>query len=1201
DHTEYAPFVLDSAGNFQDIQLIWLDEEPVYYSGVENQPYVYTASPGYHEIRIRTRFYYLVLDSVFLAAGKKNVIAVNVHKPAAHVKVQSMKPTFSVAETQMLRQRIMPVQKGVHDNYGYIHQGDRIWTLGGSFPVNIGPMKAGYIHMVQPEGFKIQTQYEPGFSYEFSPQLVKMRSLDPNRSFAMKWNAPSSPEAQRLLLQKPFSESFMNARYEAYMFNAVYRDYIYENPDKTEPGMGRLRIQLPPDTTLTHMLLFDEGNPDFIRIYPANGQMIHQLMPGSYEVVVFRRDSSVYQRQGLLVKANGSAFYDLSIWPISPVEARWKALYRLNLLRLKTRSGVREAKQWAKEAYYQANTTPSSFDHWISGYIYDENKEPLSGVAILIKGTERGALTNADGYFSLWVPAKGVLVISYIGYETQEVLIEGRASFVQSLSPAFTYLEEVVVTGYGSQRKQSVTGAVSTMLSGGVKGVMIRGVSTLPPQKPLIIVDGIPYEGSLDDIQGRMSSVELMNPGDAAIYGSKGAGGVILVNTRGKPDPRLQLLEMDGDIIIHAQTEEYTLDPSTSRLRHNFSDHAFWQPRLRTDANGKASFPVTYPDDITRWNTYALAVASHKRTGLAAASTQSYLPLSGRLFLPRFAIAGDSIRAIGSTQNLSGDSVSVSRSLRIGEKTLFSASGGLLYAQTDTLAFSVPAGADSTTLVWRVETPGGYFDGEQRSLPVYPVGAPAFSGGFYPLPGADTLHLAFDPAHGPVQLRLEADLIGVYRSELQRLHSYKHYCNEQAASKLKALLLDKRLTEKSGKAFHGESDIRSMIRRLEKSQSEKGYWGWWDNGFPEIWITRHAASALIEAEKAGYTVKFRRAELTEYLLFRLPVMGVDDRLRSLYILRDLGAKADFAAVLDSVSRIKKLSFPLYVESQRLRQLCGLSYDSDSLLRAAQHTLSGNLYWTGTGVFPDAADMDVTLTVYALMRDGGADARTQELIRRYLLEQRRYQGCWRNTYEAARALDALLPEVLAGAKSLTEKKVHLSGALLDSVRTFPYTRMFVAGDSLHLRAKGGGMLYASLSQTWFDPAPEPLSGELSVRTWLGDKNSPQTVLSAGKPVTLTAEVEVRGDAEYVLVEIPIPAGCSYESEVPALYVNGESGREYRREALSIYCQRLVPGTHRFEVRLVPRFAGRYTLNPAHAEPMYVPFMGGREAVKKVEVR
>ncbi|HEU4901556.1 MAG TPA: carboxypeptidase-like regulatory domain-containing protein, partial [Flavisolibacter sp.] len=208
-----------------------------------------------------------------------------------------------------------------------------------------------------------------------------------------------------------------------------------------------------------------------------------------------------------------------------------------------------------------------SFALTISGKIVDDKGAPLSGATIQEKGTNNSTTTKNDGSFTLTVSKnKAVLVISYVGYTQQEVSVsESQNQVIVHLAPSQQAMDNVVVVGYGRQRKQSVVGAitqttgkvleraggVSTIggaLTGNVPGVItvqgagtpgaedptiyIRGQSTWNNSQPLVLVDGIERPMSGVDI-GSVESISVLKDASAtAVFGVKGANGVILITTK---------------------------------------------------------------------------------------------------------------------------------------------------------------------------------------------------------------------------------------------------------------------------------------------------------------------------------------------------------------------------------------------------------------------------------------------------------------------------------------------------------------------------------------------------------------------------------------------------------------------------------------------------------------------------------------------
>ncbi|WP_324670643.1 TonB-dependent receptor [Hymenobacter sp. GOD-10R] len=203
----------------------------------------------------------------------------------------------------------------------------------------------------------------------------------------------------------------------------------------------------------------------------------------------------------------------------------------------------------------------------VTGRVTSTNGEGLPGVTVVVKGTSQGTGTDANGNFSLAVPSDNtILVVSSIGFLKQEVAVGSRTSLDVKLATETTALNEVQVVGYGVQKKSQVTGAISSVteeqlrdvpvanvgqaLQGRAAGVTISNSSTTPGQSPvirirgnrsisgsndpLLVVDGVPFDGSLNDLNpDDITSLEVLKDASStAIYGARGANGVILITTR---------------------------------------------------------------------------------------------------------------------------------------------------------------------------------------------------------------------------------------------------------------------------------------------------------------------------------------------------------------------------------------------------------------------------------------------------------------------------------------------------------------------------------------------------------------------------------------------------------------------------------------------------------------------------------------------
>ena len=245
----------------------------------------------------------------------------------------------------------------------------------------------------------------------------------------------------------------------------------------------------------------------------------------------------------------------------------------------------------------------------IEGKVIDDQREAVIGASILVKGTTNGTVTDVDGYFKLNVPSNAILTVSFIGYESQEIPVNGQKNFSITLLENQEMLNEVVVIGYGQVKKGDVTGSLTTFkpdelskgkvltakdaLVGKIAGVSVTpgsgapgdegtirirmGASLSASNDPLLVIDGVPV---------RSTSISSINPADiesftvlkdasaTAIYGSRASNGVIIITTKkGNQTKGKVNLNYSGSFTI-SQVVKYldVLDADT--YREAFKEHA---------------------------------------------------------------------------------------------------------------------------------------------------------------------------------------------------------------------------------------------------------------------------------------------------------------------------------------------------------------------------------------------------------------------------------------------------------------------------------------------------------------------------------------------------------------------------------------------------------------------------------------------------
>ena len=244
----------------------------------------------------------------------------------------------------------------------------------------------------------------------------------------------------------------------------------------------------------------------------------------------------------------------------------------------------------------------------ISGTVVDDFGDGVIGATVMEKGTSNGTVTDFEGNFKLKVKAGATLVFSYVGFTTQE-LPAAQGMKVQMKDDAQT-LNEVVVTGYTTQRKADLTGAISTVsvdemakqnennpmkaLQGRVPGmniqadgnpsgaatVRIRGVGTLNDNDPLYIIDGVPTKAGMHELNGNdIESIQVLkDAASASIYGSRAANGVIIITTKKGKDGKVKV-NFDGSVA----TSFYTNKIET--MNASEWGRAYWQACVNDGVN----------------------------------------------------------------------------------------------------------------------------------------------------------------------------------------------------------------------------------------------------------------------------------------------------------------------------------------------------------------------------------------------------------------------------------------------------------------------------------------------------------------------------------------------------------------------------------------------------------------------------------------
>ncbi len=544
---------------------------------------------------------------------------------------------------------------------------------------------------------------------------------------------------------------------------------------------------------------------------------------------------------------------------------------------------------------------------------------------------------------------------------------------------------------------------------------------------------------------------------------------------------------------------------SPSSIRQNFSDYAFWEPELITDSNGKVSFDVTFPDDITNWQTIVLGMTSDKQSGQTAEYIKSYKPLMAQLTVPRFLIRQDTSYAIGKTVNYQADSVSVTTSFEVNDVPLQVKQAHVRQAVIDTLL--VVAGSDSLSVKYTLKKEDGYFDGEIREIPVYRKGMETTDGAFHVLDKDTTITLSFDSSKGDVTLYAQSDVLDVMENEIRHIRDYRYYCNEQIASKLHAALALYQMDIFYKRSSSVADDIKKLIKRLEKNQKPNGLWGWWKNSSDNYWISLHILNALNTAKATGFEVReLQEASADKFIWDLENIQSYETRLRMLEILHLQNQVIGYKEYIQELEKAPKQSLNYKLRLLRLRQQRQLPYSLDTLHSYQSKSLFGNIFYTEKDLESTLINNDIenTLIAYSILQNHPKEEEEIKLkIRNYLLEKRG-QGYWRNTYESSRIVSTLVPEFIDKPSGYSKTELTLVSDSTQVFTEFPLEMTFSPDLPLQVAKKGDFPVYFTAFQKYWVEEPTATKADFEIKSWF-DQNP--KVLEAGREVRLLRYIKM----------------------------------------------------------------------------------------------
>jgi protocatechuate 3,4-dioxygenase beta subunit len=1066
--TQVAPFIVHN-GEVQPIRVLYIDSYPYYFNWVDvKEPYSFRVSSGYHTFRFILRDKEIKIESlIYCKYGHKTIFSFDEDLKAAYIKTVKRDTKFSDAEITKLSRYVF-AYRGISTpgKNSYLEQYQRIIPLQQqiSKSYTAGPLGGGLTWFRVPGQMLQNFDPEPGFEYEFLPGVIKMRSKKPEQLVYGSNDIRSELNDQVYTLKRQTADDIA-------LSNSLRRSYVSDIDISNRTGNSELRAQLDSrfyNEKLPLNILLINCDSTSGNIY-LNGRQFtfKRLNPARYCMMLLFEDDSYFYSDTINVKPDGINFLRIGMPEHFRTDSIGKKISETIVQNIRNTSLKKELGQ---QSYFRSLVDESKVytgeGFVCKGKVIDKSSgEPVPFATILVPDTKYGTVSDFDGNFEFNVPlGTSSIRVAFVGYNTTTVNIIPWEFCLVNLVASATSLEEVVVTGYGIShidKDRTVSGSIVTA----------QEIAKMPARSADVVATTV---GGVFSAYGEVGSIRgQRTDGDVTYIDGirvRGAG-----NIYGLSEYNLYEISSEygnNSILTLKGLPGKGMPEFFSSIRSKFSDCAYWEPTLRTDENGKAVFKVKYPDDITCWDTYVLAMNGKKQSGMATAPVFSYKPFIAQLFMPRFMVEGDTVKALGKAINYTPDTLSVT--------TVFELNG-VKYGEHESRCSSVvidsmiitSTRADTLKVKYLLTKSDGYFDGEIRELPVKPFGVEESEGVFMIFDHDTTFTLPQGPGGGSYSISADADYLDLMRSDIRGLRYYPYLCNEQLASKLTGLLAEQKICKYIGEKFAGEKDINKIIQKLVKNQNEHHGWGWWDVSNTVPWITEHVINALLDAGEAGYEVKLDTSAMVDDLVYLFTKVSETEKLDYFYILSRIKADVNYREMAGSFKKPMYLTTAQQLQLIEIKQANNLPYSLDSMMKMSHRTIFGNFYWGNENLRYNLFEntVEATLRAYRILEKDIAGRQYLPRVRAYLIGQRKHNG-WMNTYQCANIIETLLPSLLSDGEKPQKPVLTISGPATKEVTTFPFTTEISSTVPLQITTKGNVPVYfTAFSKKWNnDPLP-----------------------------------------------------------------------------------------------------------------------------------
>lgn len=673
--------------------------------------------------------------------------------------------------------------------------------------------------------------------------------------------------------------------------------------------------------------------------------------------------------------------------------------------------------------------------------------------------------------------------------------------------------------------------------------------------------------------------------------------------------------------------------PVSGEVRQNFQDTAAWIPRIVTDSTGKASVTIRLPDNVTEWRATVRAVTSSTAFGKGTAFSKARLPLMVRLSAPSHVVEGDRIRVSATVLQDVADTAEVQVVLKSTVGDLGGGATQVVRAQRNTPATLrwdwSPKEVGTAKLTVSAEG-AGHRDAMSLDIPVETHGRLQVhyaSGEITRDEERLTLSRIGNATDGYVKVTVTPTLVSALLDSLDGLIDYPYGCTEQTMSRFLPAVVAGRVIQSLGIQRPDLQKklpevVEKSLSRLRTLQKPNGTWGWWENDEPDPGMTALVLEGLWESERSGYPAPqsmVSRALSGAKVLLEQPSGTHAPRAHLAYALSLWESGPALASIvtkvldpkIDDPQTLAYLALTYTQLGRSIPEWRTRAEDTIRRLKQMARRQGGGMFWQ-----EDYGNETTAAAMKTIAAFNPSDSDLLAIVR-HLMRSKRVGG-WVSTRDTAMILVLLAGRAEREIASRYSLSVELNGKSLGVVNVEPGSHLPTSFEvpisdlqsgtnELVLTKRGEGICYyavetrqtprqdkigalvnksgLAISQS-FHPLQVVRGEDGSMR--LQSSIAPQNQFKSGASLRCRLTIEASENLEYVLIEVPIPAGFRVTEEADPYDWNWWwSGITILDNRVAVFARTLTKGQHQIEINMRAETPGQVSALPAVCYEMYAP--------------